>query len=214
MGDGRWVAFAALGFVLLLGMKSEWRLGLLVVLFTAAHIAVRHKEQRFLLPVGAITFALLVVGAVRYIQPMILRHRIMLAWSGLVAMVAVSAARLPEFTWQWDPYHATAFLLREAGRQPDLKGVACYGMCDANTANYFFLSKNVPLLTHVYDEFELMVTRPEWLSGQVNYLICKANELRYFEKWRPLRVDGCNDYILVRLERPPPVPDGAAEPEG
>jgi hypothetical protein len=130
--------------------------------------------------------------------------------AGLLGLVAVSATRVPTIFWEWDPYHASAILFREAGRQPDLTGIAAYGMGNANAANFFFLSKDVPLVTCVDQDYYGIVQDADWVAGRMNYIVCNPKEVHRFAEWQPAPMASRNEYVLYRLGRPSSAPAGVA----
>jgi GPI mannosyltransferase 3 len=201
IGGDRWAGFVFMAALLVGGAWREWRLAVMLVVFVAVHTALSHKEARFLLPVAPLALALMAVGLSRFYHAAAEGMRGALAYAALPALLVLSAVRAGAIEWEQDPFRATALLLGEAGKLPDVTGVAVCGPTFCDCGNYFYLSRDIPLATHWTGEFQALVEEKDWLAGRMNYLICGDDVVARFARWSPRPVMSRYGYTLYRLER-------------
>jgi hypothetical protein len=201
IAGGRWAGFALMSVLLVAGAGREWRLAVMLVVFVAVHTALNHKEARFLLPVAPLALALMAAGLSRFYQAASESMRVSLAYAALPALLLLSGIRASAIEWEQDPFRATAVLLAEAGKLPDVTGVAVCGPTYCDCGNYFYLSRDVPLATHWTGEFQALIEEKEWLAGRMNYLICGDDVVVRFAPWSPRAVMSRYGYTLYRLQR-------------
>ncbi len=197
-----WVVLAALW---ILGLRRATALGLISATFFLLHLAQPHKELRFLVPM----LPLITVGAAAGIDELAAWRW----WLGLgsVAIVLVSAA------WSLVTFHSltleqigryspesaydfggpTSRLLKRAGREPGVCGVAVRGTPLRDTFGYTALHRDVPL----YQE-----PLPDPAARHFDVLITDVGTT----EGTALATDG--QRVLVRLFEGPCVADPAFAP--
>lgn len=197
-----WVLLAALW---ILGLRRATALGFISATFFLLHLAQPHKELRFLVPM----FPLLTVGAAAGVDELASRRW----WLGLgsVALVLVSAAwslltfhsLTLEQIGRYSPESAydfggsTSRLLKRAGREPSVCGVAVRGTPLRDTFGYTALHRDVPLYQEPLPDsaarhFDVLITDVGTTEGTV------------------LATDG--QRVLVRLFEGPCVADSSFAP--
>ena len=138
-------------------------------------------------------------------------------WSsavGLALLIGVGF-RVAEVPWQNDYFAEVSLLLREAGRQHDVKGVAMFKCHTVTCGNYFFLQKNVPMWPYEFrhqvpewylkpdvfywDDETTLIPEDAWQKGEVNYLISKTEDVGLFAPYGPVEVKRIGDRSLYRL---------------
>lgn len=191
--------------LLIVGVMREWKFGILLAVFTAAHIAVEHKEARFLLPIVPFALAFVVTGIAGITQYVRSRFR-PVVWTIITsAFVTLFALRIPEVQWEpRDAYRSTSKLLHIAGRQPDITGIGVLGIHVTECGNYFFLKRNVPLLGTEDDRTPYFQIDPSLNDIRVNFLIAPSHLMEPYVRWNPVPIAHQSVWTLYRLDRGTP----------
>jgi hypothetical protein len=198
-----WVALATFA---VLGARSAAAVVIPAALFLGAHIALPHKELRFIVPI----LPLVCVGAAAGLE-VVARWRPVAGLVGAVLVLGVSARSLAthrELTfWQvgrvseagsaWDSGGPVTRLLFRAGREPSLCGVGLVGWYRHTTFAYTALHRDVPF-------YEAPLPPVE--SGFYDVVIAPVGQ----QPGTVMAREG--DFELVRLTERPCVKDPGWEP--
>jgi hypothetical protein len=207
LGEGGWAIIVPIGIFVVAGVRREWALGLLAAGFILPHMLVAHKEARFLLPIAPLMLGLAAVGFSELCRRLDDRWRALAFIAVIAALAAVAVIRFPQIRWNNSPYRPTAELLHEAGKHPDLTGIAVVGLDRTECANYFFLRRDVPLIVVQETGPENLVGEPAAKNARINYLICPNIHSHKFAAYRPLAIMSSGDFTLYQLTRVVVVPD-------
>lgn len=150
------LVFAGLAAV---GALTVPAFGLFTGAYLLAHSLIPHKELRFIVPCFPIAAVLAGLGAARAYGLSRTRHG--LWWLGLGASACAATFSLTQLTYGrmgqyldtprsarriWNTDEDANLLLAQAGRQPDLCGIAALGLRSAFTGGYTYLHRAVPLV--------------------------------------------------------------------
>ncbi len=187
------------------GAVCEWKLGFLLALFALAHIAVAHKEARFMLPVAPLAFALIVCAIKFGIDLLAVRRRPAATAVVVTVFVAIFIWRIDAISWEpRDPrhgYRSASLLLYEAGQRPDITGIGVLGIHLAEYGNYFFLQRDVPMIG-VIDANDPYFPDDPWLTDRrINYLIAPPHQIHLYEKYQPEPLSTRGGWTLYRVNR-------------
>jgi phosphatidylinositol glycan class B len=203
LGHGGWEVIAPLAVLLVLGLRREWRFGLLAAAFLLPHMIVLHKEARFMLPIAPLMLALIATG----ISAICNQMKRSLRWAALGVAVAglsvIAVIRLPQIPWNIEVYGATARLLRVAAHCEDLTGVIILGPMSAECANYFYFRRNVPLEVVPHVNVGSPLENQLFRDGKLNYLICRLEHIERFGRFGPARIAESGKFALYRLDSLP-----------
>src|SRR5207237_948413 len=129
------------------------------------------------------------------------RWRTALAGFFALTLVAGAAIRARKITWNYEPSRSSDYALRDVGRRIDVTGVAVYGVHDAMCGNYFYLRKNVPLMTESEPEIQAFLADERGGGGRVNYLVTYPREVGSFSAMRPEQVGRAGVLAIYRVTR-------------
>jgi GPI mannosyltransferase 3 len=193
---------AGLTVLLIIGANREWKLAFLTALFSIGHMAVAHKEMRFVLPVVPLVLALIISAVALLINLISARYR-----TAVVVLVCVICGgffgwRIREIPWEpHDGYRSASMLLHDAGQRADLTGVGVLGIHLSEYGNYFFLQRDVPLLGVVISEHPYFPDDPQLTDRRINYLIAPPNQIHFYARWQPQPIVSRGRWSLYRLDR-------------
>jgi hypothetical protein len=187
---------------LLVGALREWKFAVLVALFTLGHMAVAHKEGRFLLPVVPLVLTLVVVPIGLALAWLAKRIGPVAYILGVVLAVALFAWRFPQVPWEpHDGYRSPSMLLYDAGQRSDLTGIGVLGIHTAEYGNYFFLQRDVPFFAVIVSEYPYFPMDPELSDRRINYVISTPDQIEPYAKWQPEPIVSRGRWTLYRLNR-------------
>jgi hypothetical protein len=192
--------------LIVLGAFREPRLACAVLLAVVGHSAIGHKEYRFIWPVFPL--ALLLVARGFELGYGWLRKR----WcrQEFVVVIALSLLlgvpiRCWFIDWKMDPGRSTSLALAKLGRLPGVTGVALYQIGRGSSGNYFFLRRDIPMLTDPdrpeYDGQGLKIYKAELrrTHDRVNYLITWPKNAVLFEEWDPQPIEVAHGMGIYKL---------------
>ena len=189
-------------FLLFVGMYRQPRLAFLALLFLIGHSAVGHKEFRFLWGVSPLVGVFLASGvdAVCTRADVMGRKKETLAII-LLTFVVGMGIRGRKIEWNREPFCSSAVALANVGRQPDVTGVAVYGVATSQCGNYFYLRQCVPLLTEDRAEPDItsFLSHSEWTTHQISHLITPEIYAPLFAAWHPQEIDRRDGLVTYRL---------------
>lgn len=203
LGHGGWPVIAPLFVLAVLGMKNGWPFAILAAGFIFPHMIIGHKEARFMLPVTPFMLALVACGFSTLCRQAPERFQKIILGLGFAAIAMLAIIRMPQIAWYIDPYRTTAYLFRDAGRQPDLIGIAYMGTDRSNCANYFYLRRDVPLLIIHQNSLEALKEAVASQKTQVNYLICATKDRGLYDSLKLSEIRSYNGFTLFQLKYPP-----------
>jgi GPI mannosyltransferase 3 len=199
LGNDGWGVVAPLAVLVLFGVRRQWPIAVLAASFIVPHMMIGHKEARFMLPIAPLTLVLVAAGYEDICNRFARSYRSVFFVLALAGMALVAVVRLPQIPWQGETYRATAYLLRDAGRRADLTGIVVFHQNHAESPNFFFLRRNVPLLAvpeATFEALESEIGDDEWV---VNYLICRTREASQFSQLEPVVIESREGFSLYRL---------------
>jgi hypothetical protein len=191
------VAIAAL----CVGVPREPRLACAAAVFLLGHLAVGHKEARFLWPLLPIVFVLMAVGFERLCASF---RPALVSLALVVTFFLGSAVNVAKLPWNPSPSAEASVALAKVGRRADLSGVAVFGVPRADSGNYFYLRRDVPLLDAWTGggpgEYEAhkMQQKAAWIDGTVNYLIVEAEYAELFDPSHLEKIDQVGALAIYR----------------
>ena len=192
----------ALAALMIVGAYRERKLAFLLAVFAAAHIAVAHKEERFMLPIVPLALALVAVGLARLMAYIKEGWRPAAMVAVLAACAGLFALRLPNVQWEPDEgYRSASMLLYDAGQRDDLTGVGVLGIHLAFHGNFFFLQRDVHMLGVIHSDNPYFPDDPHLLDRRINYLITPPRFIEYYHWWRPVPIKSRGGWTLYRLDR-------------
>ena len=204
-GGGRWDALALLAVLIVPGAVREWRATALFAAFVVGHSLIAHKEGRFLLPVAPLGLMLPCRTLAGVVAKLPQSASVPAAVVGLAGLVAAVVLLAPAIEWNQDPYRVTAILLTEAGRRPDVTGVLVVGTNDCQSANYFYLRRDVPLHAVEAEKWGEALGWEPWTAGRVSHVVCVDSEACRFPRAGVLTLRPRLVAIARRLDGDPAV---------
>jgi hypothetical protein len=192
--------------LLFLGAFRKPRLALISVCAIAGHSVISHKEYRFLWPVLPLVFLMVAHGfemAYLWLRQG-WRRQHLTAVVGLSLLVGV-AIRCWDIEWNPDPPRSSSLALAKLRHFPDVTGVALYQIGEGSSGNYFYLRRNIPLLTDPNrrnddrQNLNICKARLRQNEGTVNYLITPSRNAFLFQEWRPEEVKIIHGMGIYRL---------------
>jgi hypothetical protein len=189
------VPLAALGAVRVPGWAA------VAAAFVGIHVAIGHKEIRFLWPAVPLALGIVAAGIERLWELTAGRTRAIAFGLISVSFAVGVPLRLASGPWSDADYRGSAEGLRTVGRLPDATGVAV-GMKPPFSGNYFFLNRAIPLLLSPDDGFQGPGPVPLPRPG-VNYMVAREDQLGPLTPWQPELVAPCsNGWGVYKVTRP------------
>jgi hypothetical protein len=186
-------------FLLIIGAACDRRVGFVLLTFVAGHMVIGHKEFRFVWPALPLVFLLIAEGVEAvcgYLNP----HRRMVFLGLLALSLAVGSAwRTWRIDWNMEPSRSSFIALAAVGAQPDLTGVALYGVPKSFSGNYFYLRRNVPFLVQEQLDLNSFINDPTWKSNKINYIITFKMYEKLFSKSHPVELKQVGKMVIYRL---------------
>jgi hypothetical protein len=192
--------------LLLLGAVRAPRLAFTALLGVVGHSFIAHKEYRFIWPVLPLAFLMIALGfesAYTWLGQGWRRQHVVTV--GVLSLVVGVAWRCWEIEWNPDPARSSSLALAKAGRWPGVTGVALYEVGEAGSGNYFYLRRNIPLLTDPNrrnddrQNLSICKARLRQNEGTVNCLITRPQNAILFEEWRPEKIEVTHGMGIYKL---------------
>jgi phosphatidylinositol glycan class B len=198
-----WPLFV-LGLGAIVSLRRAWRVELLLVVYVAAHEAIKLKQARLLLPVFPLLIAVGAAGIVVLVR-LVSKHRRRIETSIVAALsmavVVTGAVKLHSATfasmgyldkgatpaWHFD--EAPTILFSRAGERADTCGVIYFGRSGRDwdhTGTFSYLHRNVPLFH----------AREATLSAYANYIVAPRGAARVPPRYEI--VDSFETFALYR----------------
>lgn len=138
--------FAPLAFLAVFGAQRYPQLLAAAALTVALHMAIGHKELRFILFAMTLLVILAALGTATLVT-MVARRRSLWTGAALAAWAAVSLALAlsGEMRFRWAEGSPALSAARIAGRDPKLCGIATYDMRYWQSGGWTFLHRDVPI---------------------------------------------------------------------
>ena len=174
-----------------------------MLVFVLGHSIISHKEFRFIWPVLPLVFLLIAEGFEAVCC--LLRPRPRAALVGLFALsVAVGTGwRAWRTPWNLEPSRSSMVAMATVGTEPDLTGVALFGVPTAFSGNRFYLRRDVPFLVAETPDVELFLNDPNWKSGNINYLVTYKKYENLFSMYNPRIIKRCEKLIIYKIDSAP-----------
>jgi GPI mannosyltransferase 3 len=190
-------------FLLIIGAVRDRRQGFALFVFVLGHSIISHKEFRFIWPVLPLVFLLIAEGFEAVCC--FLRPRPRAAFVGLFALsVAVGTGwRAWRTPWNLEPSRSSMVAMATVGTEPDLRGVALFGVPTAFSGNRFYLRRDVPFLVAETPDVELFLNDPNWKSGNINYLVTYKDYENLFSMYNPRIMKRCEKLIIYKIDSAP-----------
>ena len=192
--------------LLLLGAFREPSLAFIAFLGVLGHSFIAHKEYRFIWPVLPLAFLMIALGfEMAYTWLGRGWHRQYLVTLGVLSLVIGAAWRSWEIQWNPDPARCSSLALAKLGRWPGVTGVALYGIGESGSGNYFYLRRNVPLLTEPNrrneDRRTLSICKANLRQHEdtVNYLVTSPWNVILFAEWHPEKIEITHGIGIYKL---------------
>ena len=139
------LAFAPLIFLGVLGSRRQPQLLAAAVVTIALHMAIGHKELRFILLAMTLLVILAALGTADIVT-MTARRRL---WGGVAlagwAAASLAGATTGEMRWRWSDNSPALAATRAAARDPALCGLAAWDMRYWQSGGWTYLHRDVPI---------------------------------------------------------------------
>jgi uncharacterized membrane protein len=164
------------------------------------HSLVAHKEFRFLFPIVPLLFYLTAIGFeiayARWQRPA-WRRILVVALAG--TLIGGAVFRLRRLAWNLEPSRSNFIALRDVGKIPDLTGVAVYGLVDVSCGNYFYLRRDVPLITQPIVDLPTFRADRRWREGKINYLLAFPEDVSAFDDLHPSLIERVGPWGVYKI---------------
>jgi GPI mannosyltransferase 3 len=192
--------------LLLLGAFREPRLAFIAFLGVLGHSFIAHKEYRFIWPVLPLFFLMIALGfEMAYTWLGRGWHRQYVVTIGVLSLLVGVAWRSWEIQWNPDPSRSSSLALAKLGHWPGVTGVALYGIGESGSGNYFYLRRNIPLLTEPNrkneDRRTLSICKANLRQHEdtVNYLVTPPWNVILFAEWHPEKIEITHGIGIYKL---------------
>lgn len=151
-GTAPWFTYIWVLPVLLIPSCLFWRRGarrcpflvVFVLIFVAAHSAIAHKEERFLLPIIPLCLTVSALGIARNESNDVISAR-RAVWTGAICFLAASIAMGAGF-YYFDYETGSESALKRLSTAPGLCGVALYDLQWSESGGYAYFHRDLPII--------------------------------------------------------------------